>query len=124
MSEAYRYVWRAAHISTEQNGRLHQCPCREMRPLFLGSEVSVTDLHHVHVVVCIEHDGVKVLCVLGHDLRYIRPIWLRVVIHTPGLHMPSQTNTRQRTSGGHSHGPRVQSVNCMTKTIDRRVLTT
>ena len=45
-----------------------------MGSLFLNSEVAVTDLHHVHVVVGIEVDIVKVLYILNKDTCDIRPV--------------------------------------------------
>ena len=57
-----------------------------MRPLFLYGQSAIAYFHHVHVVVGIEVDIVKVLYVLNKDTCDIRP----VINTSKGINFDSQ----------------------------------
>ena len=53
-----------AYICAEQNWTLHEYPSSKVCSLFLDCEPTVTDLHHVHVIVSAKADVAQILSVI------------------------------------------------------------
>lgn len=57
----------STYVSAKQNGALHESPDREMCSLFWNPQISVPNLHHVHVIMCVKVNMVEELYVCLHD---------------------------------------------------------
>ena len=97
---------RVTYICAEEYGRLQERPCSEVASLFFNREITwahfskvtdivharltISDLHHIHIIVSIKSDRVQMLDIYGQNRGDIGPeAWVTQAV--PVLSIESQT---------------------------------
>jgi hypothetical protein len=65
------------YISSQEDWALEKGPCGKMSALFFYRKVTISDFHHVHVIVGEEIDRTEVLHVDCNDIGNIGPLSAR-----------------------------------------------
>jgi hypothetical protein len=66
------------YVSAEQNGAFHKRPHGKVGTLLLDRQVTISNFHHIHIVVCKKVNRRQVLNIYAHDRFDVLPRWASI----------------------------------------------
>lgn len=70
------------YISAEQNGAFHECPHGKVGALLLDRQVTISNFHHIHIVMCKKVNRGQVLNIYTHDRFDVLPGWASIGVRS------------------------------------------
>jgi hypothetical protein len=70
------------YVSAEQNGAFHERPHGKVGTLLLGRQVTISNFHHIHIVMCKKVNRGQVFNIYAHDRFDVLPGWASIGVRS------------------------------------------